>query len=173
LQQMRSIELVLLYLLGSALIALIFRQFRNFSIFFSILTLSGTLAHELSHWICGWFSNAKPSSLSIIPKRVGNTFQLGAVKFENMTWYNGWIGLSPLLLLPAAYYLSAWRAPYLSSPEWSEVGWVYLNATLLVACLPSVQDIRMVLKHSWRIILLIVLAGIWLIFDEKNTLAFF
>ena len=112
----------------------------------ALLALPGTFAHELSHLIVGFLVLAKPSGFSLWPRRYGNNWVLGSVAFRNIGLLNGaFVALAPLLLLPVAWLcLTHWLLPMWERREW---GWWllgdYVTATILLAALPSFQDLKM------------------------------
>jgi hypothetical protein len=133
--------------------------FRRSFILFSIISLPGTFLHELLHWLIGSILGARPSKLSIFPRRIGDQYQLGYVEFENIRWYNGFfVGFAPLLLFPAAGLLAVWRTHNISV-EPIEFLWLYLCASILGASLPSVQDIKVAFESSW-VVFVILLFGL-------------
>ncbi len=110
---------------------------------FSLLALPGTICHEGCHWAVGHLLNGRPVGFTVIPRREGRGFALGSVALANLRWYNAFfIGLAPLLLLPAAYGLFRWRLGGESALGWPEAGLVFLLANLLFGAIPSGQDLR-------------------------------
>ena len=111
----------------------------------ALLSLPGTIAHELTHLVVGFVLHAKPHGFSIWPRPFGNTWTLGSVSFRNIGLLNGaFVALAPLLLLPIAWLcLIHALVPLWIDGQW---GWWllagYLAATALFAALPSFQDIR-------------------------------
>lgn len=109
----------------------------------SILALPGTVAHELCHWLLGKVLNGRPVGFTVLPRREGRAYVLGSVGFANLRWYNAFfVGLAPLLLLPAAYALFRWRLAAHPALRWSEAGAAFLIANLVFGALPSPQDLR-------------------------------
>ena len=98
----------------------------------AVLSLPGTIAHELTHFIVGALLLAKPRVFSVWPKAVGRNWRLGSVSFGNIGLLNGvFVALAPLLLLPIAW------------------------PCLVHVLLPSFQDIRL----GARSLLLYVVIG--------------
>ena len=65
------------------------------------------------------------------------------MSFSHLVWYNSFfIGMAPLLLLPAAYALARWRLAGPMVFGWPECLMIYLIANLAYAALPSWQDVR-------------------------------
>ncbi|MDQ2962126.1 MAG: hypothetical protein M3R31_03040 [Pseudomonadota bacterium] len=70
----------------------------------ALLSLPGTVAHELTRLVVGFLVHAKPHGFSIWPQPRGNTWMLGSVSFRNIGLLNGaFVALAPLLLLPIAW----------------------------------------------------------------------
>ena len=111
----------------------------------ALISLPGTAAHELSHFLVGTLLLAKPVSLNLIPKRQGKSWQLGAVSFSGLNIFNAApVAYAPLLLVGAAWVLfDRWMLPVFQAgdyPIWVLSG--YAVACTLFSCLPSPTDIR-------------------------------
>jgi hypothetical protein len=113
---------------------------------FALISWPGTVAHELSHALVGLLLGAKPCSFSLFPKDLGGgRWQLGAVGFSGLRWWNApWTALAPMLLAPLALYLAtAWAYPAWDSGD--AVGGLWrlaLCALFLQASCPSSTDLR-------------------------------
>lgn len=112
----------------------------------ALLSLPGTIAHELAHFIVGFLLHAQPHGFSIWPRARGRAWTLGSVSFRNIGLLNGaFVALAPLLLLPIAWLCLI----HVLVPLWIEGQWGwwllagYLAATALFAALPSFQDIKL------------------------------
>ncbi len=110
----------------------------------ALLSLPGTLAHELSHLLTGTLLFAKPNAISLVPRHVGNTYILGSTSFRNLNLFNGvFVAFAPLLLAPIAYSCtlqgteSFTLGHYLAWTLWS-----VLAGNLFFSSLPSWQDIK-------------------------------
>jgi len=134
----------------SAALVLIFyallRGARNSMWRIALLSLPGTIAHELAHFVVGAVLLAKPRGFSIWPTAQGRTWRLGSVSFGNIGLLNGaLVALAPLLLLPIAWLCLV----HVLLPLWNDNQWGwwllagYLAATALFAALPSFQDIKL------------------------------
>ena len=134
-----SVALVLIF------VALL-RAVRNSMWRIALLSLPGTIAHELAHFVVGLLLLAKPRGFSIWPKAQSHTWRLGSVSFGNIGLLNGaFVALAPLLLLPIAWLCVVdVLLPLWNDSQW---GWWllagYLTATALFAALPSFQDIKL------------------------------
>jgi hypothetical protein len=111
----------------------------------AILVLPGTFAHELAHFITGLLLGAKPSGISLRPRRSGKGWRLGATSFRRIGLLNGaFISLAPLSLLPLAWFcLMRLAVPSWAMQHWgSWLGAAYLAATLCHGSMPSVTDLK-------------------------------
>jgi hypothetical protein len=147
-------KLIYLALLGGSL--LLFRRMRRMFLLFALAVLPGTFCHELSHFCVGGLLNGKPARFTLLPKREGHVYVMGSVAFANVRWYNAFfLGMAPLLMLPAAYNLLAWRLRGPLAISWSEGLWLYLIANLVYASLPSWQDLRIAARSPVGWLLLV------------------
>lgn len=139
------------YLAAVAGAVVLLQLLQRHMLIFCLVALPGTIAHELTHLVLGWVTGGRPRGFNIIPRRRGNSYILGSVTLANVRWYNGlFIGLSPLLLFPAAALLIQWRVtlPHtLNFPD--EMIWAYCAATLINGGVPSIQDIRIAASSVW------------------------
>jgi len=111
----------------------------------ALLSLPGTIAHELAHLFVGFLLHARPHRFSIWPRRHGKGWMLGSVSFRNLGLFNGaFVALAPLLLLPIAWLCLV----HVLIPLWIDDHWGwwlfagYLAATAFFAALPSFQDMK-------------------------------
>ena len=136
------------YLAAVIATAAVLHHLRHMPRFFSLVSLPGTIGHELLHLLVGTLTLAKPVKISLIPRfhRDGSA-TLGFVRFANVRWYNAlWVGAAPLLALPAAIWLVSYRAAQIPPLAWRELAWSYVAASLIYSCLPSSTDVEMVLS---------------------------
>lgn len=164
LQMLRNPEVlaVLLYLLPAGVLALVIRSTRRWIHLFALLVVTGTLIHELWHWSVAALLGARPTSLSVLPKRSGQgQFTLGSVAFANANWFNSApAALAPLLSIPVILALAWWRVR--NGWEFSPVDlalWSFL-APQLLSCWPSKTDWRLATR-SWPLLLAAGAAGWW------------
>lgn len=146
------------YLAGTAAALWLLNQAKRSFWLFSLLVLPGTLCHELCHWTLGHLLNGRPVRFTVVPRREGRGWVLGAVALSNLRWYNAFfIGLAPLALLPAAYGLLLWRLNGHPHLGWSEAAMVFLLANLVFGAIPSGQDLRIAARSpiGW-----LLLAGV-------------
>ena len=125
----------------------------------AFLFLPGTMVHEGLHWVAAFLLNGQPASFSIWPKRLENgNWVLGSVSIRNLTWYNGiFIGLAPLV----GFILLLLLTPQYAHWQFSQRDlWYWLCASpILLLCLPSWQDLRMVAKSFLPILFMAIAAG--------------
>lgn len=154
---------IALYLLPSAALAfLIFILSRLHPLFF-LLTLAGTICHELAHLVVGQLVGARPVSLSIIPRRIalpGKRWQwrLGSVTLSRVTWYNAApSALAPLLIVLLPLGVAWWR----TRGDWHfaplDLALALALAPQWLSFWPSAADWR-IAARSWPCLLII--AGI-------------
>jgi hypothetical protein len=119
----------------------------------ALWNLTGVLLHELSHLTVGILLRAKPTGFSLIPRRVGNHWQLGSVSFSHINAFNAVpIAVAPLLLLGIAY-LAAMNWSFWFAPSFASTLGLYGTIFVLsYNALPSRQDLRV--ACNWRSLLL-------------------
>lgn len=149
---------------------LLFQRLRRLFLLFSFAVLPGTFCHELCHLCVGGLLNGQPAAFTILPKREGHGYVMGSVAFAHVRWYNAFfLGMAPLLLLPAAYGLLAWRLRGHPAVNWGEGLWLYLIANLVYASLPSWQDLRIAARSpiGWLLLAAAATYG-WFRFRTAN-----
>ncbi len=109
----------------------------------ALLSLPGTIAHELSHLLLGYVLGARPQRFSLWPRRAGGRWVLGSVTFGNINLLNGApVALAPLALLPLAVLCFL----HVLLPLWEARQWLwwiaggYVTAAVFLALLPSIHD---------------------------------
>lgn len=131
----------------------------------ALISLAATMLHEACHLLAGLVLNAQPQSITLIPKRQGRRWVLGAVAFSNLNlWNSAFVALAPLAMLPLGLWaFQAWMVPAFAAgayASWSLAG--YIVACCLFGGLPSGTDIR-IGAASTVFYSLIVGAGWWLV----------
>ncbi|HEY0490206.1 MAG TPA: hypothetical protein VGD30_11875 [Telluria sp.] len=152
---------ILLYLLPSAALALVIRILARTHPFFFLFTVLGTISHELAHFVVGLVTGARPASFTVIPRRVGQHWELGSVMLTRVRWYNAApAALAPLLVILLPFAVASWR----TRPGWSfqptDLAIAFALAPQLLSFWPSGGDWRLA-AHSWPCVI-IVAAGIYL-----------
>ena len=161
---------------SAALIAsliFVFRRARGSMWLLALLSLPGTFAHELLHFIVGTLLLAKPVGFSVRPKSSPEGWTLGSVSFQKINIFNGvFVGLAPFFLLPLAWLCLAHLAiPLWRNHQWG--GWIaasYLTSTLLFAALPSRQDLKLA---GPSLFLYGTLGGLWWLWGAPAWQAWF
>lgn len=151
---------LVLYLAPAAAIALALQALAGRIYLFSLLTISGTLTHELLHFLVGLVLGAKPVGFSLFPQKQGDSYTMGSVSFGNLAWYNAApVALAPLLGIGLIFGVAWWRTAgaWFFSPL-DLLLWPLL-ATQLLSFWPSATDWKLALR-SWPIFLLFG-AGVW------------
>lgn len=146
---------VLLYLVPSAALALLIRILAGSHPFFFLFTVAGTICHELAHFFVGLATGARPTALTVIPRRTGPHWELGSVTLTRVRWYNAApAALAPFLIIALPFLVARWR---------TVPGWTFHPADLLIAFAlapqflsfwPSAVDWRIALR-SWPYLLII------------------
>ncbi len=143
-------------------ILLVFRSARRSFLVLSILILPGTICHELCHLFVGALFRGRPVKFTVIPKREGRGLVLGSVAFAHIRWYNAFfIGMAPVLLLPAAYGILVWRLGQNPVLGWGEALGLFFTANLIFAAMPSWPDLRIAVRSpiGWLLLIGAVVYG--------------
>ncbi|MDL2357246.1 MAG: hypothetical protein QFF03_18475 [Pseudomonadota bacterium] len=148
---------LLLYLVPSAALALLIRLLAGTHPAFFIFTVAGTICHELAHFGVGWLVGARPTGLTVIPRRSGRSWELGSVTLTRVRWYNAApAALAPFLIVALPLVVARWR---------TVPGWTFHPVDLLIAFglapqmlsfWPSAVDWCVALR-SWPYLLVIAL----------------
>jgi hypothetical protein len=147
---------MLLYLLPSALLAVVIRILAGKHPFFFLFTVAGTACHELAHYTVGLLTGASPGAVTIIPRRKGKHWELGSVVLNRVRWYNAApAALAPLLIILIPLVVAWWRT---SSP-WSfqlvDIAIAFALAPQFLSFWPSRIDWRIALR-SWPWLFILV-----------------
>jgi hypothetical protein len=137
---------LLVYLIPSAALALLIRFLAGTHPVFFLFTVAGTICHELSHFCVGLLTGARPTSLTVIPRRVGRHWELGSVTLTRVRWYNAApAALAPFLIIALPFAVAWWR---------TRPGWAFQAADLLIAFALAPQFLSFwPSKVDWRIAL--------------------
>lgn len=116
---------IFLYLLPSAALAVVIRALARSHPFFFLFTVLGTICHELAHFLAGLLTGARPASFTVIPRRVGQHWELGSVMLTRVRWYNAApAALAPLLVILLPLAVASWR---------TRPGWTFQPVDLAIA----------------------------------------
>ena len=141
-------------------------RFRERYAIYVALTLPGTLAHELMHWLLAVITNGRPDSISLIPYRQRGRWILGEVTLRNPRWYNtGIIAFAPLVLPLLAYWF--YRQVVIHQSLLSFTHWIflYLAFEATMSAPPSREDMALAFKtHGIWLVLAIFLLCIYALF---------
>ena len=130
---------------------------------FALVAWPGTLAHELAHAAVGVILGAKPTSMTLWPKSLGNgRWQLGGVGFTNLKWWNApWTAMAPMLLAPLSMALAlGWAYPAWAAGDFlAAAPALYVCATMLQAAWPSPTDFE--IAFPGLVVIGIAVAILW------------
>ena len=111
------------------------------------------MLHEAAHLLVGVIFGARPTSVSLLPRRSGRGWQLGAVRFTRITPLNAVpIAFAPLGLAAVAWLAASCWFSWLPSSFTNTLILYALLFILLYNALPSRQDLRV--AGNWRSLLL-------------------
>lgn len=151
---------MLLYLAPSVLLALLIRSLSARHPVFFVFTAAGTACHELAHFSVGLLTGARPGSFTIIPRRVGQGWELGSVLLTRVRWYNAApAALAPFLVVLLPLLVAAWRTRPGWHFQWLDLALAFAVAPQFLACWPSKVDWKIALR-SWPYLL--ITAALWL-----------
>lgn len=150
---------MLVYLVPSLALAFLIRLLAATHPVFFIFTLAGTLCHELAHFCVGWLTGAAPTSLSVIPRRAGQHWQLGSVSLSRVRWYNAApAALAPLLTILLPLGVAWWRTRGAWMFEPRDMALALLLAPQFLSCWPSPSDWRTAAR-SWPYLVIFAILG--------------
>lgn len=119
----------------------------------AIWNLAGVMLHELAHLLVGILFRAEPTSFSLIPRRSGSRWQLGAVRFARINAVNAVpIAFAPLGLAVVAYLVANYWFTWLHASLTTTLALYAVLFLLLYNALPSRQDLRV--ATNWRSLVL-------------------
>lgn len=92
---------------------------------------------------------------------------LGEVNCKNITWYNGFfIGLSPLLLIPAAWFIYNFLLNSLPLTITNQIFILFITISILVNSIPSEQDIKVAFSNKIIPLAIFLLVTIYIYQNE-------
>ena len=155
---------LLVYLIPSAALAFLIRLLAGSHPVFFLFTVAGTFCHELAHFCIGLLTGARPTSLTVIPRRVGRHWELGSVTLTRVRWYNAApAALAPVLIILLPFAVAWWR----TRPGWSfqplDLALAFALAPQFLSFWPSGGDWRIAVR-SWPYLFIIGAVG-WLCFN--------
>jgi hypothetical protein len=147
----------LLYLLPALGLAIVIRVLSRTHPVFFIFTVAGTICHELAHFVAGFLTGARPASLTVIPKRQGQQWRLGAVALTRVRWWNAApAALAPLVLLAIPLAVAWWRTRNGLHFALLDAALAFLLAPQFLSFWPSSCDWK-IAARSWPYLILISL----------------
>lgn len=146
---------LLITVLFSVYIILTIRAFSHKNIFTaSLYNLIGTFSHELSHFVVAFIFNARPTSLTLIPRKAGDVWILGGVTCRNVDWYNAFpVGIAPIVLAPLSYMLYASSFEPFGIAIIDNFIRVFIAVVLLYSSVPSMQDVKVAVSKPIGVML--------------------
>jgi hypothetical protein len=145
---------ILIYLAPSLLLALVIRALAARHPIFFLLKLAGTVSHELAHFCVGLLTFARPAAFTVIPRRVGQGWELGSVKLTRVRWYNAApSALAPFLVVLLPFLVAWWRTRAGLHFQWLDLLLAFAVAPQFLACWPSAVDWKIALR-SWPYLLI-------------------
>jgi hypothetical protein len=152
----------IIYLVPSILLAILINFLARRHPVFFLFRLAGTICHELAHFTVGFLTGAEPRSLSIIPRRNGNSWQLGSVMLTNIRWYNAApAALAPMLIILIPAFVAFWRTQHGLNFEVIDIALAFLLAPQFLSFMPSLADWKIALQ-SWPYLAVAgALWGLW------------
>lgn len=126
------------------LLAVIHHRTRSSPLLVLVLwNLVGVILHESAHLLAGILFRARPSRMTLLPRRTNHGWRLGSVSFTRINALNAVpVALAPLGLAAAAWLLAEkwflWWKPSLQTT----LGLYGCLFILLYNALPSSQDLR-------------------------------
>jgi hypothetical protein len=147
------------HLCGIALflvLAALHRRARSSGILALVLwNLTGVILHEAAHLLVGLMLRARPTGISLLPRREGNGWRLGSIGFRRITAFNALpVALAPLGLIGVAFWLARHWFTWLAQSLPATLALYCCVFVLLYNSLPSRQDLRV--ACTWRSLLLYV-----------------
>lgn len=143
--------------------------FKKIKFIYFIFVLPGTFMHELAHLIIAFFTNGKPYSFSLIPKKQKDGYTLGSVEVSNITFYNAiFIAFAPLLNIYLAYlvYLNFNFTNDLINKE--NYIYAYFIFNLLNSSIPSEADFKVTLKKPSSYIFILIVS--YIIYEKYSII---
>ncbi|MEI7815813.1 MAG: M50 family metallopeptidase [Desulfuromonadales bacterium] len=147
------------FLVASLVLGAVHRRLSSSGSFLAILyCLPFTIMHELSHFVAALLTGGRPSSFSVWPRRSGNGWVLGNVRFVPTLLSAVPTALAPLVWLVVGYYsMVLWDVRPVWVPEYLLVAILY---ACTAACTPSWQDIKVALANPFSLLIYVAAAYI-------------
>jgi hypothetical protein len=152
------------YLIATYFVGQQLAYLANWPVLYALVTLPGTIFHELMHYTVGALLDGSPSGFSIWPTwdANGNMESLGHV-MVHPNWYNAApVGLAPFLLVPLTGLLLARATTRLNPLKIALYLWG--AACSWAACVPSGADFSIAGSYpsSWPCGVLMLAVVTWI-----------
>jgi hypothetical protein len=99
-------------------------------------------------------SAARPAAFTVIPRRVGQGWELGSVRLTRVRWYNAApAALAPFAVVVLPFMVAWWRTRTGLHFQWIDVALAFAVAPQFLACWPSTVDWKISLR-SWPYLLI-------------------
>ncbi|MBE6451303.1 MAG: hypothetical protein E7016_05000 [Alphaproteobacteria bacterium] len=121
----------------------------------ALINIPGTVLHETMHFLVGLFTNARPTSFDLIPRKDGfGNYVMGSVGFRNVTSYNAIpSALAPLILLPIGYWLNMWYFANVNISLLNYVFYILLQTIIIENAVPSSTDFKVAFSYPIGVVL--------------------
>lgn len=151
---------LLIYLAPSAALAMVIRVLAGAHPFFFLFTVAGTICHELSHFLVGMLTNARPQGLDIVPRRTASGWLLGSVTLARLRWYNAApTALAPMLIILIPLVVGWWRTRHGLAFKPFDLLIAFALAPQFLSFWPSSVDWRIALR-SWPYLCILAAASL-------------
>ena len=150
--QLTETPLIIGFIVASVVMGAIHRRLSSSGSFLAILyCLPFTIMHETAHFAVAFITGGRPSSFRVWPRREVRGWVLGSVNAVPTLLSAAPTALAPLGWLVIGYYvLVFWNIRPIWLPDYLIVGILYACSA---ACTPSLQDIKVALKHPLSLLL--------------------
>jgi len=121
----------------------------------ALINVPGTILHETMHFLVGLFTNARPTSYDLIPKKDGfGNYIMGSVGFRNITSYNAIpSALAPLFLLPIGYWLNIYYFENFNVNIFNYIIYIFIQTTIIENAVPSSTDFKVAFSYPLGILI--------------------
>ncbi len=121
----------------------------------ALINVPGTILHETMHFLVGLFTNARPTSYDLIPKKDGfGNYIMGSVGFRNITSYNAIpSALAPLFLLPIGYWLNIYYFENFNVNIFNYIIYIFIQTIIIENAVPSSTDFKVAFSYPLGILI--------------------
>ncbi|OGA17016.1 MAG: hypothetical protein A3I63_08425 [Betaproteobacteria bacterium RIFCSPLOWO2_02_FULL_66_14] len=127
-----------------------------------IVTWPATVMHELSHLLIALVTLARPTGMSVLPRRVDGAIELGRVTVKKANALNAsLVALAHLVLLALPYALYAAAIQGRSVDCTTLIPVAFISASALYGSIPSRHDLIVALKRPLGALAIVVFGAIF------------